>query len=187
MLRSRRQIGRGPLTVIPVLTRVGIFVARFSGEGLAELDFPGRAAPVSERVYRNDASPQISQWSAVTKAALDSALLGQPPDELPPLDVRAGTDFQKRVWAALGRIPLGKTKSYAEIAREIGSANATRAVGGACGANPGPILIPCHRVVASGGRLGGFSGGLNWKMLLLSIEGAWNGSESAGPQGKFSF
>jgi methylated-DNA-[protein]-cysteine S-methyltransferase len=68
-----------------------------------------------------------------------------------------GSDFQKRVWAALCAIPPGKTRSYADIARTIGSA--PRAVGGANGANPIPLIIPCHRVIAADGSLGGYSGG----------------------------
>ena len=68
-----------------------------------------------------------------------------------------GSDFQKRVWAALCAIPPGETRSYADIARTIGSA--PRAVGGANGANPIPLFIPCHRVIAADGSLGGYSGG----------------------------
>jgi len=82
-----------------------------------------------------------------------------------------GTAFQQRVWRALSAIPFGKTRSYGELARELGSA--ARAVGGACGANPIPIIIPCHRVLAAKGRLGGFSGGngLSSKQQLLALEG----------------
>ena len=69
------------------------------------------------------------------------------------------------------RIPLGATKSYADIARDIRKPNATRAVGNACGANPIPVLVPCHRVVASGGGLGGFSGDIHWKKRQLLNEG----------------
>lgn len=87
-----------------------------------------------------------------------------------PLDIR-GTPFQKRVWAALSRIPRGETKTYAEVARMIGQPKAARAVGAACGANPVPFLIPCHRVVASGG-IGGFGLGLPVKKRLLALEGA---------------
>ena len=81
-----------------------------------------------------------------------------------------GSDFQKRVWAALCAIPPGETRSYADIARAIGSA--PRAVGGANGANPIPIIIPCHRVVAADGSLGGYSGGDGpaTKRFLLDLE-----------------
>jgi O-6-methylguanine DNA methyltransferase len=92
---------------------------------------------------------------------------------LPPLDLAAGTIFQQRVWAALREIEPGRTRSYSEIAAAVGTPKATRAVGSACGANPIPLIVPCHRVVASGGKLGGFSGGLDWKKHLLMAEGTW--------------
>lgn len=82
-----------------------------------------------------------------------------------------GTDFQKRVWAELRKIPFGSTRSYADVAKRIGKPAAFRAVANACGANPVPILVPCHRVVASGGKLGGFGGGLHRKRILLEREG----------------
>lgn len=69
------------------------------------------------------------------------------------------------------KIRAGRTQSYGEIAAEIGRPNAVRAVGGACGANPWPVLIPCHRVLAANRKLGGFSGGLDWKIKLLAREG----------------
>ena len=83
----------------------------------------------------------------------------------------AGSAFRQRVWQAMQAIPVGETQSYGALARAIGSA--PRAVGGACGANPIPILIPCHRVVAGGG-LGGYSGGAGpaTKVALLKLEGA---------------
>jgi O-6-methylguanine DNA methyltransferase len=101
---------------------------------------------------------------------LRAILSGQQPVNLPPLDIRAGTEFQRSVWLALREIPSGKTRSYGEVAAAICSPKATRAVGSACGANPIPLLIPCHRVLANGGKLGGFSGGLEWKKRLLAIE-----------------
>lgn len=82
----------------------------------------------------------------------------------------AGTPFQRRVWNALTEIPYGQTLSYGEIARRIGLPGAARAVGQANGANPIPIVIPCHRVIAADGTIGGFSSGLEIKRQLLSIE-----------------
>jgi O-6-methylguanine DNA methyltransferase len=90
---------------------------------------------------------------------------------LPPLDVSSGTVFQQRVWSALRKIRCGQTRSYGDIARVIGKPKAVRAVGGACGANPIPVFVPCHRVLAANRKLGGFSGGLNWKRTLLAREG----------------
>jgi methylated-DNA-[protein]-cysteine S-methyltransferase len=85
------------------------------------------------------------------------------------LDVRA-TPFQSRVYDALLGIPYGETRTYAQVAREIGQAAAVRAVGTANGANPISIVVPCHRVVASGGKLGGYGGGLPMKKQLLAME-----------------
>lgn len=83
----------------------------------------------------------------------------------------AGTPFQRRVWEELTRIPYGETRSYAEVARSLGRPTATRAVGAANGANPVPIVIPCHRVVGTDGSLTGFGGGLEAKQTLLALEG----------------
>lgn len=82
-----------------------------------------------------------------------------------------GTDFELAVWEELRRIPFGETRSYAEIARAIGRPGAYRAVGRANGANPIPIVVPCHRVIGSDGSLTGFGGGLEAKARLLEIEG----------------
>lgn len=86
-----------------------------------------------------------------------------------PLDMR-GTDFQTQVWKMLLRIPYGETRSYGEIARDIGDPKASRAVGLANGKNPIPIVVPCHRVIGSNGKLTGFAGGLHRKALLLELE-----------------
>jgi methylated-DNA-[protein]-cysteine S-methyltransferase len=88
-----------------------------------------------------------------------------------PLDMR-GTDFQLRVWRELERIPYGETRSYLEIAEAIGAPRAVRAVGAANGANPIPIVVPCHRVIGSSGKLVGYGGGLPLKKRLLQLEGA---------------
>jgi methylated-DNA-[protein]-cysteine S-methyltransferase len=87
-----------------------------------------------------------------------------------PLDP-AGTPFRRRVWSQMQRIPFGRTVSYGTLADRLGTA--ARAVGGACGANPIPILIPCHRVLAGDGRIGGYSGGggVDTKRFLLALEG----------------
>ncbi len=83
----------------------------------------------------------------------------------------AGTDFQKRVWAALLDIPFGETRSYAQIAAVLGRPTAARAVGAANGRNPLSIVAPCHRVIGSNGDLTGFAGGLDGKRFLLALEG----------------
>lgn len=83
-----------------------------------------------------------------------------------------GTDFQLRIWRALQKVPYGKTVSYGELAKRVGNPNASRAVGAANGANPIPIIIPCHRVIGASGNLTGFGGGLAVKQFLLELEGA---------------
>lgn len=86
-----------------------------------------------------------------------------------PLDL-IGTDFQKKVWEALLDIPFGKTKSYGDLARQLGDRKAVRAVGGALNKNPVPIIVPCHRVIGASGDLTGFAGGLVTKNYLLKLE-----------------
>ena len=107
----------------------------------------------------------------MTTRAVREVLAGGTQGELPPLDLSAGTEFQQSVWNALRKIARGRTKSYGEVAAVIGRPKALRAVGGACGANPIPLLVPCHRVLAANHKLGGFSGGLDWKRKLLGREG----------------
>ena len=87
-----------------------------------------------------------------------------------PLCLR-GTPFQRRVWEALRAIPYGETRTYSEIAAAVGSPRASRAVGMACHRNPVLLFVPCHRVVAAGGRLGGFACGSETKQFLLTLEG----------------
>jgi O-6-methylguanine DNA methyltransferase len=159
-----------PLIRMLAATPDGEFVTGYSENGLAELSFP-KAGLSSSRVAKQVIVPaKIRAWHRVTEAALKSIFAGRAPKKFPPLDL-VGTDFQKSVWNALQKISPGKTKSYGEIARAIGRPKAVRAVGGACGANPVPVLVPCHRVLAANGKIGGFSGGLEWKRALLAREG----------------
>ncbi len=88
-----------------------------------------------------------------------------------PLDLSIGTEFQQRVWQELQKIKLGETISYATLARHIGNPKACRAVANANGKNPFSLIIPCHRVIASDGKLGGYTGGLDKKEYLLALEG----------------
>jgi AraC family transcriptional regulator of adaptative response/methylated-DNA-[protein]-cysteine methyltransferase len=155
---------------LPIPTRDGRFVARYSEKGLTELNFPSVGRASSRAVQQNAVPAKIRAWHRATADALKNILAGRKPKNLPPLDM-AGTEFQKSVWNTLRKISAGKTKNYGEIARAIGKPKAVRAVGGACGANPIPVLVPCHRVLAANKKLGGFSGGLDWKRNLLKREG----------------
>lgn len=113
--------------------------------------------------------------SSINNKALEELLLyfdGKLKQFTVPLDMR-GTDFQKKVWQQLLKIPYGKTASYGDIARAIGKPGASRAVGGANNKNPLPIVVPCHRVVGSDGSLVGYGGGLEIKKFLLRLESAY--------------
>jgi methylated-DNA-[protein]-cysteine S-methyltransferase len=105
-----------------------------------------------------EAERQLSEYFAGKRIQFDLPLQ---PD---------GTEFQKRVWQALRDIPFGKTKSYLDVARAVGSPDASRAVGAANGKNPLSIVVPCHRVVGANGALTGFAGGLETKATLLALE-----------------
>ena len=150
--------------VARIETGDGVFSAVFNDNGLAELSFPDRAC----RVQPTGAVPK--EWEKETAAALKRVLRGEQPEVLPPLDLSKGTPFQQKVWRALLEIPAGETRSYGEIAVAVGEPGAARAVGMACGANPIPVLVPCHRILAAHKKLGGFSAGLKWKRLLLARE-----------------
>ena len=122
--------------------------------------------PQAERITE---SGHLRQWVEFVAGIID----GDSPStatEL-PLDVR-GTAFQRRVWEALRRIPRGETRTYAEVAEDIGQPSATRAVANACAKNPTPVVVPCHRVVRTDGSLGGYALGVERKQKLLKQEGA---------------
>src|SRR5438552_2117677 len=156
---------------LPIATRDGEFIARYSAKGLCGLEFPDGKGSPRHGTAKAQVPEQIRRWHITTSAALASALAGKVPKTLPPVDLSGGTDFQRRVWQTLRKIACGRTWSYARVAQAIGKPKAVRAVGGACGANPIPVFVPCHRVVAANQRLGGFSGGLGWKRTLLAREG----------------
>jgi methylated-DNA-[protein]-cysteine S-methyltransferase len=112
--------------------------------------------------------------AAVARPLVDlvrRAVEGKPVQVNGRVRITTGTPFQRAVWKALLTIPRGATVSYADVARRIGRPLAARAVGQAVGHNPVPLLIPCHRVLASGGGIGGFGGGVRMKRALLRNEG----------------
>ncbi len=113
---------------------------------------PSQRGPVAEAVR------QLREYFARTRTEFELCLAPQ------------GTEFQRSVWRQLQGIPYGETISYGELARRVGNPKASRAVGSANGANPLPIVIPCHRVIAANGTLGGFGGGLPTKQALLTLE-----------------
>lgn len=138
-----------------------------SEQGLAAILWPNdspRRVPLSE-VTMSDDHPILLE----TERQLREYFAGQRKEFSLPLDFR-GTEFQRRVWSALLTIPFGETRSYAQIAQQIGCPAAVRAVGAANGKNPLSIVAPCHRVLGSNGKLTGFAGGLEAKAQLLSLE-----------------
>jgi methylated-DNA-[protein]-cysteine S-methyltransferase len=157
------------ISQLPIVTADGVFVAHYSTEGLCGLSFPSKQIGGSTNDKKVPAT--FRAWHRLTLAAVKKILGGQIPIELPPLDLSSGTEFQLSVWKSLLKIEPGCTQSYGEVAKSIGKPKAVRAVGGACGANPIPLLVPCHRVLAANGKIGGFSGGLGWKGKLLAREG----------------
>ncbi len=114
---------------------------------------------------------ECTDCSVLTEATrqIDEYLTGKRMTFDLPLKME-GTDFRKKVWDELCKIPYGEVATYSDIAKRIGRPNAYRAVGNACNSNPIPLIVPCHRVVASGG-IGGYGGGLSLKKKLMTIEG----------------
>jgi methylated-DNA-[protein]-cysteine S-methyltransferase len=151
---------------------VGPLVLRGTAEALTQVILPkpsdereGAGQDLSERSSGGEiagpvleAARQLEEYFAGERRVFELAL------------ALTGTPFQRRVWVALAGIEYGQTISYAELADRVGSPRAFRAVGQANGANPIPIIVPCHRVVASGGGIGGYGGGLDMKRRLLAIE-----------------
>ncbi|MBI2328699.1 MAG: methylated-DNA--[protein]-cysteine S-methyltransferase [Chloroflexi bacterium] len=110
-----------------------------------------------------------SEYNSKTAAALDGYFAGRLSHFDLPLDLR-GTPFQRQVWQRLQGIPYGETISYGDLAHSLGKGNAARAVGAAVGSNPISIIVPCHRVIGSNGKLTGYGGGLPRKSFLLDLE-----------------
>jgi methylated-DNA-[protein]-cysteine S-methyltransferase len=154
------------LKVMIIETPIGPLHAAFDGERLVELGFrppslrdeePSRGPSSTRRL--EDLSTQLTEYFSGRRKRFDL--------ELAP----KGTPFQLAVWNELQNIGYGDTISYAELARRIGKPAAIRAVGAANGANPIPVIIPCHRVIGSNGTLTGYGGGIERKQWLLALEG----------------
>lgn len=142
--------------------------------GLVKVSLPGHdpeaaledlAARISPRVL--EAPDRLDQ----VRRELDLYFEGKLTEFDLQLDWQLSRDFRRRALRAIDRIPYGRTRSYTEIARSAGNERAVRAAGTACGANPIPIVVPCHRVLRSSGALGGYGGGLPMKEALLELEG----------------
>jgi methylated-DNA-[protein]-cysteine S-methyltransferase len=142
--------------------------------GLVKLSLPGHDPEEALEDLAARISPRLLEAPARLDEArreLDLYFEGKLTEFDLPLDWQLSRDFRRRALRAIDRIPYGKTRSYTEIARSAGNERAVRAAGTACGANPIPIVVPCHRVLRSGGALGGYGGGLPMKEALLKLEG----------------
>ncbi len=146
-------------------TPIGTLRLVSDGTHMTRIEFEGQYRPEpGEREHPDpvlgDCARQLTEYFAGTRREFDLPLAAD------------GTEFQHSVWRSLEAIPYGEVRSYRDIARTIRREKAVRAVGAANGRNPLPVVVPCHRVVGSDGRLTGFAGGLETKAALLRLEGA---------------
>lgn len=161
-------------------TPLGPLLAAATAEALCLLEYeaePRAKAQLRRVLLRLDRVAERGQANPIDRveSELSAYFAGEPMAFETSIEL-VGTSFQKRVWEQLLTIPIGQTRSYAQIARALGDPNATRAVGAANGANPLSILVPCHRVVRTGGALGGYGGGLDRKRWLLDHEAQMTGA-----------
>jgi methylated-DNA-[protein]-cysteine S-methyltransferase len=148
--------------------------------GVVKLSLPNYDAEETLEDLAARISPRVLEAPAYldeVRRQLDDYFDGRLREFELPLDWQLSRGFRLRALRAIDRIPYGKTRSYTEIARSAGNERAVRAAGTACGANPIPIVVPCHRVLRSGGALGGYGGGLPMKQALLEMEGVLDGQE----------
>ncbi|HUZ02656.1 MAG TPA: methylated-DNA--[protein]-cysteine S-methyltransferase [Thermomicrobiaceae bacterium] len=151
----------GPLWV--VVSERGLCRVAFGGTEEETVEWAGRVGmePVRDPGAVRPYAEELDEYFAGRRRAFDL-----------PVDLSAVSAFARRVLEATARIPFGRLASYRDIARAIGKPGATRAVGNALGDNPVPIIVPCHRIVRSNGAIGGYTGGLDIKWRLLTLEGA---------------
>jgi len=149
---------------------LGPLLVAATAQGICRLTFDEDETVLKRRFPNANVIPDDGRISAWAEGALMAIEHPAQTPEL-PIDVR-GTAFQEAVWKELRKIPLGQTRSYADIAAAVGQPQAVRAVGTANGSNPVAVLVPCHRVIRSDGSLGGYAGGLDRKRKLLAAEGA---------------
>ncbi len=165
--------GHPPIAFASLSTPIGRVFVGASDLGVCDVTFD----VASEDRYRARLAARASEITrdrdavAFALEELDAYFAGTLNRFTAPIDLRGVTDFTRRVLRATRAIPFGRLRSYGDVAQRIGSPGASRAVGGALGRNPIPIIVPCHRVIASGGRIGGFTGGVATKRALLRIEG----------------
>lgn len=155
---------------------IGPLWVAVSDKGVVMLDWGSREFPPAGDKERFQWK-RSEEKTADTCKQLDEYFSGERTDFTVPLDLRHGTEFQKRCWEILTQIPYGETRSYLQVAQAAGRPAASRAVGQANHHNPIPIIIPCHRVINTDGGLGGYGGGLDVKEHLLAMENALPGGQ----------
>ncbi|MGH2895551.1 MAG: methylated-DNA--[protein]-cysteine S-methyltransferase [Solirubrobacteraceae bacterium] len=159
--------GAAPLAWTVYESPLGPLTLVGDDSGLRAIYFPGRSGPLAEAtrdpVPFAEAMTQLAQYFAGERRRFDLALALE------------GTPFQRRVWAVLRTIPYGETRSYGEVADEIGRLDRIRAVGAAVGRTPVPIIVGCHRVIGAHGSLTGYGGGVHRKQALLDLESRGSG------------
>jgi methylated-DNA-[protein]-cysteine S-methyltransferase len=161
---------------VQMASPIGLLTIESNDEAVTYIALPNAALPKTEGLATMPAAGADEPGTvpgplAAAVAQLGEYFAGRRRRFDIPVQV-SGTPFQERVWLELREIPFGETVSYAELATMVGHPKAFRAVGQANGANPVPIVLPCHRVIAAGGGLGGYGGGLSMKRKLLALEGA---------------
>lgn len=173
----RRAGANATITFAAFPTRLGCVRVAWTSRGICRLSFRSRSsvgfAADLRRTFPGAEITSGSESEAPASLAreLSDYASGRITSFTVPIDLTGLTLFQRRVLKATAGVPYGEVVSYGTIAAAIGNPGSSRAVGNALGANPVPILIPCHRIIASGGRIGGFTGGLRAKRRLMAVEG----------------
>jgi AraC family transcriptional regulator of adaptative response/methylated-DNA-[protein]-cysteine methyltransferase len=162
-------------------TTLGSLLVAVTDRGLCKIDLSDDAQEVEESLHDEFHAADVQRDDAALAPVVGDVVArldGRVPTQDLPLDVQ-GTAFQRRVWEELRRIPAGEVRTYGEVAEAIGAPRAHRAVGSACGANPVPIVVPCHRVVPASGGVGNYGLGPARKVELLRREGSLDQTERA--------
>ena len=156
----------------------GRLMVAVTPRGLVRLDYPDRDVDESLRELASEVSPRILEAPRATEGVrreLEEYFDGKRRDFTVHVDMSPLAGFRRKVLEQTARIPFGSVSTYAEVAARAGSPRGMRAAGNALGSNPVPIVVPCHRVLRTGGGLGGYTGGLDRKITLLRLEGALQG------------
>lgn len=156
----------------------GTLLLATTPKGLVRVGLPNQDADELLADLATRVSPRVLEAPSrldETRRELDLYFEGKLTEFDLPLDWQLSKDFRRKVLRAIARIPYGQTRSYTQMATSAGNVRAVRAAGTACGTNPIPVVVPCHRVLRSGGALGGYGGGLPMKEALLHLEGVLDG------------